>query len=77
MLRLRGRASEGRARSEGRGVMGVVHRCQWCDRDYPCLNERDREDHSCDCAETDTCPECSDNRESNAGDAQSQRKLEA
>jgi hypothetical protein len=57
--------------------MGVFHRCQWCDRDYPCLHERDREDHSCDCVETETCPECSDNSESNAGDAQAQRKLEA
>jgi hypothetical protein len=44
----------------------TVHRCQFCDSDYPCdtfvqgEDEHGRERSACECREMDTCPLCSD-----------------
>lgn len=46
--------------------MTAVHRCQWCDQDYPChtfIEGEDEHGHfrsACDCKAKDECPGCSE-----------------
>lgn len=41
--------------------MTCLHRCEWCDSDFPCetMQEVSEDVYRCECPSTDECPGCS------------------